>query len=59
MVVAAAGRVVPGVLFGITAADPVSVGSPPSSCCGVSILANLIPAWRAARVDPSVALRID
>jgi ABC-type lipoprotein release transport system permease subunit len=26
---------------------------------GVSALANLVPAWRAARVDPSEALRTE
>ena len=57
--VAVAGRVVPGALFGISAADPVSWLAAILLLLGVSILANLVPAWRAARVDPSEALRID
>ena len=55
----AAGRFLPGVLYGVTAADPVAWLSAITLLLGVSGLANLIPAWRATRVDPSEALRID
>jgi len=46
-------------LYGVGAADPVSWGSAALVVLGVSALANLVPAWRAARVDPSIALRTE
>jgi predicted permease len=46
-------------LYGVGAADPVSWVSAASIVLVVSALANLVPAWRAARVDPSIALRTE
>jgi putative ABC transport system permease protein len=46
-------------LYGVGAADPVSWLATAVVVLGVSAFANLIPAWRAARVDPSIALRIE
>ena len=46
-----------GLLFGVGAADPLSyVGA--AAVMGLSVLlACAVPAWRAARVDPTLALR--
>jgi putative ABC transport system permease protein len=55
----AAAKVVSGALYGIGAADPVSWAGAAAVLLSVSALANLIPARRAARVDPSVALRVE
>jgi ABC-type antimicrobial peptide transport system permease subunit len=46
-------------LFGVGAGDPVSyVGA--AVVMGLSVLlACAVPAWRAARVDPTLALRQD
>jgi predicted permease len=56
---AGAARVVAGALYGIGAADPVSWAAAAVVLLGVSMVANLVPARRAARVDPSVALRVE
>ena len=48
-----------GALYGIGPADPLSWGAAALIVLGVAALANLIPAWRAASVDPSIALRTD
>jgi predicted permease len=55
----AAAMTVSRALYGIGPADPVSWGVSAAIVLAVSALANLIPAWRAARVDPSIALRTD
>jgi predicted permease len=52
-------RLVTGVLYGVGLADPLSWGSAVALLVAVSTLANFIPAWRAARVQPSVALRTE
>ncbi len=52
-------RTLPGGLHGITAADPTAWLSAILLLLAVSTLANLIPAWRASRVEPTVALRIE
>ncbi len=52
-------RALSGALYGIGAADPVSWGGAAAVLLGASALANFIPARRAARVDPSEALRVE
>jgi ABC-type antimicrobial peptide transport system permease subunit len=46
-------------LYGIGFLDAVSWVGAATALIVVSALANLVPAWRAANVDPSVALRIE
>jgi len=48
-----------GLLYGISPSDPVSWVGAAVVLLGVSALANVLPAQRAARVDPSVALRVE
>jgi putative ABC transport system permease protein len=44
-------------LFGVAPSDPVSYVAAASVMAASVIVACGIPAWRAARVDPMVALR--
>ena len=55
----AASRVLAGFLFGVTPNDPGVFIAVPALLGGVAIAACLVPARRAARVDPLVALRAD
>ena len=55
----AAGRLVASLLYGVSPADPVAMVAVVLLLLGVSIVAALSPAWRAARVDPMTALRTD
>jgi putative ABC transport system permease protein len=48
-----------GMLYGVSIADPVSWGIAAAVLLTASSLANFIPAWRAARVQPSQALRTE
>ena len=52
-------RLMRGLVFEIAPADPVSVVAAPLLLLGVATAAALIPARRATRVDPLVALRAD
>ena len=56
---AVAARMIRGLLYGVTAADPIAWLAAAALLLAVSALANLIPAWRASSVDPSEALRIE
>jgi predicted permease len=55
----AAAGLVKSFLFGVTPHDPVVFGSAGSLLVFTGLLAALVPALRAARVDPIVALRSD
>jgi hypothetical protein len=44
-------------LFGVTAGDPVTFVGIALVLTTVSALAGYIPAWRASRIDPMIALR--
>ncbi len=46
-------------LYGVRPSDPISWFAAIIVVLGVAALANFIPAWRAARVDPSIALRTE
>jgi ABC-type antimicrobial peptide transport system permease subunit len=46
-----------GLLFALSPADPRSLIGATTAVVIVTLLASYIPAWRASRVDPMVALR--
>jgi predicted permease len=48
-----------GLLFGVTASDAVSLAVTVVTLASAALVATLVPALRAARVDPIVALRIE
>lgn len=44
-------------LFGITSGDPVTFIEVGTLLIAVAAIAGYIPAWKASRIDPMVALR--
>jgi len=53
------GRLIRAQLFGVTPADPVILVSVIAIITAVAFLAALIPAHRAAAVEPTIALRTE
>ena len=50
-------RALSGLLYGVGATDPVAYAATVFLIVAVSTMANIVPARRAARVDPMIALR--
>ncbi|MDQ3069661.1 MAG: FtsX-like permease family protein, partial [Acidobacteriota bacterium] len=50
-------KVLERLVFGVSAADPLTLGAVAGTLALVALLASLVPAYRASRVDPLTALR--
>jgi putative ABC transport system permease protein len=55
----AATRYLQSLLFGVTPLDPVTFLSAPAMLATIALLACYLPARRAARIDPMIALRAE
>jgi putative ABC transport system permease protein len=55
----AASRALMTLLFGVSRLDPVTYLAVVAMLLGVAAVACWVPAWRAARVDPSITLRAE
>jgi predicted permease len=54
-----AARALNTILFGVSTHDPVTFAVVPVLLIAIALLACWLPAWRAVRVDPTEALRVE
>lgn len=53
----ASAKLLEKLVFGVSASDPLTLGAVAGMLAIVALLASLVPAYRAARLDPLIALR--
>jgi putative ABC transport system permease protein len=52
-------RLMQGLLHGVTPSDPATFATVGFTLAVVAVAASLVPAWRASRVDPAIALKTE
>ena len=52
-------EVLEGLLYGVTAADPATFAAVALTLAMTALVATVVPAWRAASVNPVIALRAE
>ena len=52
-------RVLSSLLFDVSPHDPLTFATVIGVIVGVTAIAGLTPAWRASKVEPVIALRVD
>jgi len=52
-------RILASQLYQVSATDPLVLGAAAAGILAVSLAASFVPAWRALRVDPLIALRAE
>ena len=57
LLAALATRIVAGALYDVGVGDPVAWSVAGAALAAAALAAQIVPAWRAARVDPISALR--
>jgi ABC-type antimicrobial peptide transport system permease subunit len=57
LIAIAAGVVIQAQLFGVPGVNVAALGGSAALMTAAMLLASLLPAWRAARLDPNVVLR--
>ena len=55
----AASRLISTLVYGVSTIDPVSFSAAPAGLLAVALAAGLLPAIRAARTNPTTALRAE
>ena len=53
----ASAKVLEGLVFGVSATDPLTLAAVAGTLAFVALIASLVPAYRASRVDPLKVLR--
>jgi ABC-type antimicrobial peptide transport system permease subunit len=52
-------RSLAGMLYGVSAVDPLVLAAVPLALLLTACLASALPTWRATRIDPMIALRLE
>ena len=55
----ASAKVMAALVFGVSASDPLTLAAVAATLALIALMASLVPAYRALRLDPVKALRAD
>jgi putative ABC transport system permease protein len=59
MAALASAKVLERLVFGVSASDPLTLAAVAATLACVALIASVVPAFRAARLDPVKVLRAD